>query len=69
MSTGSSSNLIQAARLLSLEWDKTKEHWRDVKSIEFEEKYFADLPSLIAGTINAMEEMDTLFKKVKGDCE
>jgi hypothetical protein len=69
MSTGSSSNLTQAARVLNLEWEKTKDHWRDLRSIEFEQKYLEDLPGQIAGTISAMEEMDALLKKVRGDCE
>ena len=70
MSTqGSASNLAQAARILTLEWEKTKDHWRDVKSQEFEHKYLEELPGQLAGATAAMEEIDLLLKKVRSDCE
>ena len=70
MSTqGSAGSLIQAARILQIEWERTKESWRDAKSIEFEQRYLADLPMQIAGAVNAMEELDMLLKKVRNDCE
>lgn len=65
----SASNLAQAARLLMLEWDKTKEHWRDSKSAEFEHKYLEELPGQVAAAISAMEDMEALLKKVRSDCE
>jgi len=70
MSTqGSASNLAQAARVLNLEWEKTKTYWRDVKSQEFEHAYLEELPGQVAAAINAMEEMELLLKKVRNDCE
>ena len=69
MSTGSASNLAQAARLLNLEWEKTKEHWRDSKSAEFEHQYLEDLPGQVMAAIAAMEEMEAMLKKVRTDCE
>ena len=70
MSTqGSASNLVQAARILNIEWEKTKTYWRDVKSQEFEYKYLEELPGQIASATAAMEELELLLKKVRGDCE
>ena len=70
MSTqGSASNLIQAARILNLDWEKTKTFWRDTKSQEFERKYLDELPGQLAGATAAMEEIDLLLKKVRSDCE
>ena len=70
MSTqGSASNLAQAARVLNLEWEKTKAHWRDQKSREFEQKYLEDLPGQVSTATNAMEEIEALLKKVRSDCE
>ena len=70
MSTqGSAGSLTQAARILTIEWERTKESWRDAKSIEFEQRYLVDLPVQIAGAVNAMEELDMLLKKVRNDCE
>jgi hypothetical protein len=70
MSTsGSASNLVQAARMLNLEWEKTKSYWRDAKAIDFEKKYLTDLPAQVSSTTNAMEEIDLLLKRVRTDCE
>ncbi len=69
MSTGSAANLVQAARMLNLEWEKVKTYWRDARAIEFEKKYITDLPAQVSSTTNAMEEADMLIKKVRTDCE
>ena len=70
MSTqGSASNLVQAARILNLEWEKTKTYWRDAKSIEFEHQYLEELPGRVNAATSAMEEVELLIKKVRSDCE
>jgi hypothetical protein len=66
---GSSSNLGQATRTLVTEWENTKAHWHDLKSQEFEQRYLTDLPSQVASAVAAMEELDLLLKRVRGDCE
>lgn len=66
---GSASNLIQATKNLTAEWQRVKEVWRDGKSVEFEQKYLENLPGDVAKAIEAMEEVDLLLKKVRGDCE
>ncbi len=66
---GSSSNLAQAARTLAVEWENTKSSWRDAKSAEFEQRYLTDLPGHVANAVAAMEEIDTLLKRVRSDCE
>ncbi len=70
MSTqGGSAGLAQAARSLAIEWENTKAHWRDLKALEFEHQYLADLPGQISTAINAMDEVEVLLKKVRSDCE
>jgi hypothetical protein len=70
MSTkGSASNLIQAVKDLSNQWEQTKSHWRDVKSQEFERKYIEELPGHAARATAVMEEIDALLRKVRSDCE
>ena len=65
----SAANLIQAARELSAEWHSTREHWRDAKAREFEEQFLDPLPGYIARASQVMEEIDTLLRKVRKDCE
>jgi hypothetical protein len=70
MSTkGSASNLVQAVKELSVEWQITKDYWRDVKSREFEEKYVGPLPDHMVRALGVMEELDVILRKVKKDCE
>ena len=70
MSTRSAaSNLVQAVKDLTAEWQEAKESWRDAKRDEFERKFLDDLPGYIARTTTAMEEIDGLLKRVRSDCE
>ena len=70
MSTkGSASNLQEAMKNLAVAWAQVKEEWRDAKSIEFEEKYIENLPRDVSQAIEAMQEVATLLKKVRRDCE
>ena len=66
---GCSSTLAQVAKDLSHEWQEAKGRWRDAKAGEFERKYLDELPSLVARSREAMEELDRLLRKVRSDCE
>jgi hypothetical protein len=65
----SASNLVQAMKDLSAEWQQAKESWRDAKAREFEERYLDPLPGYIARATAVMEEVETLMRKVRKDCE
>lgn len=61
--------LAQAMKELFLEWERTKSYWHDAKSREFEEKFLEELPVHIDRTVEAMEEIETVLRKVRTDCE
>jgi head-tail adaptor len=61
--------LAQAGEELWNAWQDAKVHWADVKSAQFEQKYLADLPRHIAQAAIVIEEIDTLLRKVRNDCE
>jgi hypothetical protein len=61
--------LTQSAKQLSAEWQRTKDSWFDVKSREFEEAYLEELPHAIARAATVIEEIDTLLRKVRRECE
>jgi hypothetical protein len=70
MSTkASAAALVQAAKDLSVSWQETKDHWRDVKAIEFEAAYIEELPNRLNRTLSVMAEIDNLFAKIRTDCE
>jgi hypothetical protein len=70
MSTkAAASNLGQILKDYIIQWQDTRNYWRDAKSAEFEHKYLEKLPGYVQITRNVMEEMDTLLSKLKRDCE
>jgi len=70
MSTkGSASNLTLSAKDLAAEWLQTKDFWRDIKAMEFEEKYLKPLPEHMVRVLGTLEELDAILRKVRQDCE
>jgi len=70
MSTqGSAGNLSGALKELSMRWQETKTHWHDVKSREFDRTYLEKLPNDVGRAMGVIEEIGTLLKKVRHDCE
>ena len=69
IASGSGANLAQALKELSMHWQSAREHWRDVKSQQFEKDYLEELPHLVARGTAAIEELDALLRKVGADCE
>ena len=67
--SGSAAGLAQALKELTLHWQETKAHWRDVKAQQFEKDYLEELPHLVARGSNAIEELEALLRKVRTDCE
>jgi len=65
----SGGNLVQALKELSLKWGEAKAHWRDAKMQHFEREYIEDLPDHVQRTMSVMQEIDTLLKRVRHDCE
>jgi hypothetical protein len=63
------SRLAGITRELSLQWDQTKNYWRDQKSTEFEKKYLEELFVFSDRTILVIEKLDELLKKIRSDCE
>lgn len=61
--------LIQPARELSEQWHAVSTHWRDAKAQEFEKVYLEPIPGLVNKTGAAMNELETLLKKIRKDCE
>ena len=59
----------KAVRDLNVNWQQCKNHWNDVKSKEFEEKYIAPLPDAVTATSSIIDEIDKVLNKIKRDCE
>jgi hypothetical protein len=67
--SGNKGRLIGLTRELSLQWDETKNFWRDAKSDEFERKYMVELSAHVNRATVVLEQLEELLKKVRSECE
>jgi hypothetical protein len=67
--SGGKSRLTALTRELALQWDETKNCWRDAKSLEFERRYLQELLACVDRTVMVIEKLDELLKKVRNECE
>jgi hypothetical protein len=66
---GDKSRLLGITKELNLQWEQTKNSWRDAKSAEFEHRYLEELVAGVNRTVMVIEKLDELLKKMKADCE
>jgi hypothetical protein len=67
--SGNKGRLVGLTRDILLEWDETKNYWRDAKSEEFERRFMSELAAHVNRAVLIMEQMEELLKKVRSDCE
>jgi len=66
---GCKSRLLGLTREISVQWDETRNHWRDAKSEEFDRRYMNELSQQVSRAVAVVEELDKLLTKVRSDCE
>jgi hypothetical protein len=66
---GSRSRLAGLSKQLALDWQQTKNYWKDGKSQEFEHRYLEELLARVDKTVTVIEKLDLLLNQVKHDCE
>ncbi len=54
---------------LRIQWQETKQYWKDAKSQEFEQKYIEELFASVDRAVTVIEQLDKLLTKVRTDCE
>jgi hypothetical protein len=67
--SGNKSRLMGLTREISVQWAETRNHWRDAKSEEFERRFMTELSYHVNRTVNVVEQLDELLRKVRSDCE
>lgn len=63
------SRLFAVTKELWVQWQRTREHWRDAKSLEFQHQYLEELMSSVDKTVTVIDQIDKLITKIKRDCE
>ena len=64
----SRSRLQQSHKELMFRWEKANAFWDDGVSREFGERFLDPLEPRIRATMEAMEEMSELLRKIKRQC-
>ena len=67
--SGNKGRLVGLTRELSLQWEETKNFWRDAKSEEFERKFMTELSEQVGRTVMVLEQLEELLKTMRKDCE
>ncbi len=67
--SGNKGRLTGLTREISLEWEETKNHWRDARSAEFDRKYMDELSDHVSRATLVLEQLEELLKKVRSECE
>jgi len=67
--SGNKSRLSALTKELALQWEQTRNYWKDSKSTEFEHKYIEELLVGVDKAVMVIEKLDELLRRVKKDCE
>ncbi len=67
--TSAGTRLAALSKELSVEWQQTRESWRDAKSDEFDRKYMQELFSNVDKSLVVIEQLDKVLTRIRKDCE
>ena len=67
--SGNKSRLSSLTKELAVQWEQTRNYWKDSKSTEFEHKYIEELLVGVDKAVMVIEKLDELLRRVKKDCE
>jgi hypothetical protein len=67
--SGHKSRIAGLTKEISLRWADTKNHWRDAKSAEFEQRFMQELFPRVNQAAASVEKLEELFKRIRKDCE
>jgi len=56
-------------RDLSARWAATREHWRDAKSLEFEQRFLNELLAAVNRAAAGIQDLDKVLAKVRDECQ
>jgi hypothetical protein len=67
--SGNKSRITGLAKEINNRWAGTREHWRDQRGAEFEQRFMSELTPRVAVAVTAIEQLDELFKRIRKECE
>ncbi len=67
--SASGGKLSAVTKVLSSQWQQTKESWKDAKAQEFERRYLDELFTSVDKAVGIMDQVEKLVTKIRSDCE
>jgi hypothetical protein len=67
MTSGTRLNAL--TKELWVQWQQTRDSWRDAKSQEFQRQYLDELLSSVDKSVTVIDDLDKLMTKIRKDCE
>ena len=61
--------VVALTKQLVVAWDKTRQHWRDNKSEEFEKRFLSELVSTVDRAAPVFDDLEKVLNRVRNDCE
>lgn len=61
--------LSAVTKVLSSQWQQTRESWKDAKAEEFERQYLDELFTSVDKAVGIMDQVEKLVAKIRSDCE
>ena len=69
MSLSGRHHLTVLTKDLLRHWGETRQVWQDRKAEDFERDYLKELEPSVRRAVDAMEKLEAIFEKMRGDCE
>ena len=60
--------LLELGKIEFTEWQRLESFWQDSKANEFKKLYITPLDRQMRQTLDAIEELDEIFRHLKVDC-
>lgn len=61
--------VVALTKQLTVAWEETKQHWRDVKAEEFEKRFLIELVSTVDRAAPVFDDIEKVLNRVRIDCE
>ncbi len=67
--TADRTRLRAITKELALQWEETKNHWKDARSEEFEREFITELLARVDKAVGAIEKLEKIAAKARNECE
>jgi hypothetical protein len=65
----SKSRITGLTREIALRWADTRNHWRDARSAEFDQRFMQELFARVNTATAALDKLEELGQRIRKDCE